>query len=77
MKACCNVHWSAYEDRDGAKNLVVQDDIEEDAVHMDTTVVSQEAQPSDRTHADTHTRRRAAQSLTTSREGFKSCALND
>jgi len=71
MQACCNVHWRADEDRGEAKKLVVQDDIEEDAVHMDTTVVFQEAQPSHLTHADTHTQRRAAQYLTTSMEGFK------
>ena len=49
-----------------AKNLVVQDDqddIEEDAAHMDTTVAFQDAQPSDLTRADTLTRCRATKLL--------------
>jgi len=35
-------------------NLVVQDDIEEGTVHMDTTIVVQEAQLPELIHEETH-----------------------
>ena len=35
-------------------NLVVEDDIEEGAVHMDTTIVVQEAQLPELIHEETH-----------------------